>query len=170
MSFQGLADDLQAKYHAWTTQLFGEIGQKVDLGRTALEPFVGLAYVNLDVKAYHESGGPGALQSDGGSVESTFSTLGLHGWTNLGDRARLRGTLGWRRHIFGDNVPTSTNAFDTGSSFTVAGVPLARNVAVVEVGVEAELGRDMTLVASYGSQFGSGQKDQQFASLLLKWR
>ena len=60
-----------------------------------------MAYVNLDVKAYHESGGPGALRSDGGSIESTFSTLGLHSSTNLNDRARLRATLGWRRHIFG---------------------------------------------------------------------
>jgi fibronectin-binding autotransporter adhesin len=129
-----------------------------------------LSYVNVDVKGYQESGGPAALRSDGGSVGSTFSMLGLHSSTNLSDRARLRGTLGWRRHAFGDNVPTSTNAFGTGSSFTVAGVPLAQNVAVIEVGVEAQLGLDMTLVASYASQFGSGQKDQQFASLLLRWR
>jgi hypothetical protein len=53
---------------------------------------------------------------------------------------------------------TRVNAFDAGSSFTVAGVPLAKNAAVVELGVEAQLRPTMTLVASYGSQFGSGQK------------
>jgi uncharacterized protein with beta-barrel porin domain len=53
-------------------------------------------------------------------------------------------------------VPLSTNAFSGGAEFTVAGVPLAKNVAVLEAGFDTELRRDLTVGASYVGQFGSG--------------
>ena len=73
-----------------------------------------------------------------GSVESTFSALGVRASTQLGYNIRLRGMLGWRRAL-GDTTPTSTHAFAGSVPFTISGVPLAKNVAVLEAGVETRL-------------------------------
>lgn len=160
-AFTGFADSLKAKYDASTAQVFGEVGQKLQLGAFAFEPFAGLTYVNLDTKDFRERGGASALNGGGGSFDSTFGTLGLRASTALGETTRLRGMLGWR-HAFGDRTPNSTAAFATGPSFSAAGVPLARNVAVIEAGVETQLQRNMTLSASYAGQVGSGMRDNGF--------
>jgi outer membrane autotransporter protein len=109
-----------------------------------------------------------ALRGGGGSFDSTFGTLGLRALTALGETTSLRGMLGWR-HAFGDRTPTNTPAFATGPSFTAAGVPLARNVAVVEAGIDTRLQRDMTLSASYAAQIGSSLRDSGF-KIALNWK
>lgn len=168
VGFTGFSESLKSSYDASTTQIFGEIGQKMDMGGLALEPFAGLAYVNVDTKDFRESGGAAALHSGGGRTDSTFSTLGVRASTSLSASTRLRGTLGWR-HAFGDKTPASTNAFATGQSFTVAGVPLAKNVAVVEAGVETQLQSNLTLGANYAGQFGNGLKDHGL-KVTLGWK
>lgn len=168
VGFTGFSESLKSSYDASTTQIFGEIGQKMDMGGLALEPFAGLAYVNVDTKDLRENGGAAALHSGGGSTDSTFSTLGVRASTSLSASTRLRGTLGWR-HAFGDKTPASTNAFATGQSFTVAGVPLAKNVAVVEAGVETQLQSNLTLGANYAGQFGNGLKDHGL-KVTLGWK
>lgn len=168
VGFTGFSDSLKSSYDASTTQIFGEIGQKMDMGSMVLEPFAGLAYVNVDTKDFRESGGAAALHSGGGSTDSTFSTLGVRASTSLSESTRLRGTLGWR-HAFGDKTPTSRNAWATGQSFTVAGVPLAKNVAVVEAGVETQLQSNLTLGANYAGQLGNGLKDHGL-KVTLGWK
>ncbi|MDR6661536.1 outer membrane autotransporter protein [Tardiphaga robiniae] len=73
--------------------------------------------------------------------------------------ATARGMLGWR-HAFGDVTPTSTMAFAGGSPFTVAGVPIARNGAVADLGFDVNVTPDAVLGLTYGGQFGSGVTDQ----------
>lgn len=158
VSFNGFADSLSAKYDSTTTQLFGEVSHRVDVGSTALEPFAGLTYVRVRSDAFFERGGLAALYGAGGSVESTFSTLGVRASAQVGDNIRVRGMLGWR-HAFGDTTPTSTHAFAGSIPFTIAGVPLAKNVAVLEAGVETQLRPNLKLGAAYSGQFGGGLKD-----------
>ncbi|WP_242631049.1 autotransporter outer membrane beta-barrel domain-containing protein [Variovorax paradoxus] len=93
--------------------------------------------------AFLERGGLAALYVDGGSVDTTFSTLGVRSSTQLGSTTRVRGMLGWC-HAFGDTAPISTHAFAGSIPFTLAGVPLARNVA----GVDMQLRPNLTLGAS----------------------
>jgi fibronectin-binding autotransporter adhesin len=168
VAFTGYADSLNARYDASTTQVFGEVGQKMDVGQMTLEPFAGLAYVHVDTDGFSESGRAAALHGGGGNVDSTFSTLGVRIATNLNAATSLRGTLGWR-HAFGGRTPGSTGAFATGSSFTVTGVPLAEDVAVVEAGIETLLQSNLTLGANYAGQFGSGVKDHGF-KVSLGWK
>lgn len=168
VAFTGYADSLKAKYDASTTQVFGEVGQKMDMGRVTLEPFAGLAYVHVGTDGFRESGRAAALHSGGGGADSTFSTLGVRTSTNLTAATSLRATLAWR-HAFGGRTPGSTGAFGTGSSFTVTGVPLAKDVAVVEAGIETMLQPNMTLGANYGGQFGSGVRDHGF-KVSLGWK
>jgi fibronectin-binding autotransporter adhesin len=78
---------------------------------------------------------------------------------NLGQTdINLRGTLGWR-HAFGDVDPDSTHAFYGGKAFTVAGTPLAQNAAIVEVGADVAVSRNLSMGLSYEGQYGSGNRD-----------
>ncbi|RST51865.1 autotransporter-associated beta strand repeat-containing protein [Variovorax sp. MHTC-1] len=167
VAFAGFADTLSADYDSTTTQLFGEAGHRIDAGRVALEPFARLAHVRVKSDAFLERGGLAALYGEGGSVDATFTTLGLRASTQIGSATRLRGMLGWR-HAFGDTTPTSTHAFAGSIPFTLEGVPLAKNVAVLEAGVETQLRPNLMLGASYSGQFGNGLKDHGF-KVNLNW-
>ncbi|MDR2856313.1 MAG: autotransporter domain-containing protein, partial [Novosphingobium sp.] len=68
-------------------------------------------------------------------------------------------TLGWR-HAFGNAVPRSTLAFASGGeTFTVAGLPIAKNAAVIDAGLEIAIGKNATLALSYNGQHGTGITD-----------
>ena len=46
-------------------------------------------------------------------------------------------------------------AFAGGDSFSVTGAPIARNAALVELGLDGNLSRSTTLAVGYSGQFGS---------------
>jgi len=141
-------------------------------GAIDFEPFVGLAYVNLQTDGYTEPGGIAALSSGSDSTDATYSTLGLRAATTfaLGSfEATAKGMLGWR-HAFGDITPTSAYQFASGSSpFTVGGVPIAEDAALVEVGLDLQLLPLATFGVAYGGQFGDGATDQRFTAN-LSWK
>ena len=161
--FPGFGNSLTGDYKAGTAQVFGELGYKMQAGNVALEPFANLAYVNLHTDGLTEKGGAAALTSGSSSTDATFTTLGLRAASsfNLGETAvTAKGMLGWR-HAFGDVTPDSVMRFaGGGNSFTIGGVPIARNAAVVEAGLDFALSPTATLGVSYGGQFGSGVVDQ----------
>ena len=162
-NFTGFTDHTSTDYTAKTAQVFGEVGYAVPFNRFAIEPFAGLAYVNLHTDGFTESGGESALRSNGESDNIGFSTLGLRVATRLGELPgaafSAHAMAGWR-HAFGNAQPTSTLAFvGGGSSFDVAGVPIARDSAVVELGVDANLAKNMTLGVAYSGQYGGGSHD-----------
>ncbi|WP_343351314.1 autotransporter domain-containing protein [Pseudomonas sediminis] len=162
VEFGGFSDSLRSDDHAETAQVFGELGYALEAGVVTLEPFVNLAYVGLHTGGFTERGGAAALSAKGGNSDTTFSTLGLHGSTGLdlgGVRTNATGSLGWR-HAFGDTTPTSSLSFASGSSsFFTAGVPIAKDVAVVDLGLDFSVGKNTTLGVSYSGQFGSGVTD-----------
>jgi outer membrane autotransporter protein len=161
VAFAGFGDSLEADTRASTTQVFGEVGYTIDLGSVAFEPFASLAYVNVDMGGFSERGGGAALTSEDGSTDVTFSTLGVRAASEFrvnGMPARARGMVGWR-HAFGDVTPTSDFSFTSGDPFTIAGVPIAEDSAVVEAGFEIDFSENATLGISYGGQFGSGAQD-----------
>ncbi|TPK89448.1 autotransporter domain-containing protein [Mesorhizobium sp. B2-4-17] len=162
VAFDGFADQLSADYDAGTAQAFGEFAYKADAGRFKVEPFANLAYVSLHTDGFTETDGASALTSAGTSTNATFTTLGLRGSTGFmlgGVDATARGMLGWR-HAFGDVAPTSSFAFAGGDAFTIAGVPVARDAAVVEAGLDLDMSANATLGLSYTGQFGGGTVDQ----------
>ena len=57
-----------------------------------------------------------------------------------------------------------------GNAFSVGGVPIAKDVAVIEAGLDFTLTQSATLGVSYAGQFGSGLSDQSFkANLNVKF-
>jgi outer membrane autotransporter protein len=72
--------------------------------------------------------------------------------------ATARGTLGWR-HAYGDVTPLSTFAFTGSGAFSVAGVPIARNAATIDAGLDFAIARNAAIGISYNGQFGNNASD-----------
>ncbi|MBX3497863.1 MAG: autotransporter domain-containing protein [Alphaproteobacteria bacterium] len=121
-----------------------------------------LAYVRVRTGGFMEQGGAAALTSPAATTDVIFTTLGLRASTTFdvkGATVTATGTLGWR-HAFGDVTPLSTMRLaGGGNAFPIGGVPIARDAAVVEAGVNVALTSATTLGISYGGQFGLGMSD-----------
>ena len=138
IAFPGFFDTATAHYGATTTQIFGEVSYGVTFGQIAAEPFGGLAFVHLDTDSFAETGGIAALCGSGSS-DIGYSTLGGRTATNYvlpnGLVLTPRASAAWQ-HAFGSVTPTEALAFQsTGAPFTIAGLPLARDTALVESGL-----------------------------------
>ena len=87
-----------------------------------------------------------------------FTTLGLRGeadFTVKETKGSLFGSVSWQ-HAAGDLVPETAMSFTGGSSFTVRGAPAAKDIAVVNAGLNFNVSPSATLGVSYTGQFGSG--------------
>ncbi|WP_181168157.1 autotransporter-associated beta strand repeat-containing protein [Mesorhizobium sp. B2-4-19] len=161
--FPGLNDSLKGDYNAATAQVFGELAYAFNAGGARFEPFANLAYVNLHTDGFTERGGAAALTSPSSNTDATFTTLGLRGSTTFdlgGTMLTANGMLGWR-HAFSDVTPLSTMRFaGSGDAFSIAGVPITRDAAVIEAGINYAITPNATLGVSYGGQFGSRMSDQ----------
>ncbi|MBA8822344.1 outer membrane autotransporter protein [Ochrobactrum sp. P6BSIII] len=161
VAFPGFADNLTGDYNAGSFQLFGELGYNVHYGKALFEPYAGLAYLRLKTDSFNETGQTAAaLSVHSGTTDTSFSTLGLRASTEfaLGSvTATARTDLGWR-HTYGDITPVSTASFIGSDAFTVSGLPIAEDTALIEAGLDFKLTEDATLGLSYNGQFASGAK------------
>lgn len=73
--------------------------------------------------------------------------------------------LGWR-HAFGDTTPLSTHTFAGSDAFAIAGVPIAKDAALVEAGLDVNLSKAASLGLSYQGQFGNGATQNGFDARL----
>ncbi len=78
----------------------------------------------------------------------------------MGDSmVNLHGGIGWR-HAAGDVTPTSDQIFQSGGPlFTVAGVPIAKDTAALEAGLDTAMGQNGSFSLSYSGQMGNGLTD-----------
>jgi outer membrane autotransporter protein len=162
VTFPGFSDNLKADYHAATMQVFSEFGYRLETRAAAFEPFANLAYVNLRREGFSERGGAAALTSTGENTGTAFTTFGLRASSEFAIgtvKADLRGTLGWR-HAFDNVTPFSSFAFAGGSAFNIAGVPIARDAAVVDAGLDFAIAKGTTVGIFYNGQFGNAAVDQ----------
>ncbi|WP_161939611.1 autotransporter domain-containing protein [Paramesorhizobium deserti] len=157
VAFSGFEDRLRADYDAGTFQAFGELGYRIDTSRVSFEPFANLAHIMVKTDGFTEKGGAAALTVESETTDTTFTTLGLRASAPLmlgSVETQARGTVGWQ-HAYGDMAPVSTLAFGTGDAFSVTGIPLAEDTALVEAGLDFKISRRATLGVSYTGQFGS---------------
>lgn len=163
----GLADTLSGHGGGSTVQGFGEIGWRIALGTPAarfVEPFAGGAYVGIRRGAFAEAGGAAALASFARDYDLGAATVGVRAQARLdlglGLPVTLRGLVGYRR-AFGDVVPTALLAFGAGGpAFLSAGVPIARDALVAQVGLDLAVAPDASLGVAYTGQTGARAQDQ----------
>lgn len=163
----GLSDTLSGHGGGSTVQGFGEIGWRIALGTPAasfVEPFAGGAYVGIRRGAFAEAGGAAALASFARDYDLGAATVGVRAQARLdlglGLPVTLRGLVGYRR-AFGDVVPTALLAFGAGGpAFLSAGVPIARDALVAQVGLDLAVAPDASLGMAYTGQTGARAQDQ----------
>lgn len=159
VDFIGFSDALAASYNAATAQAFAEAGYRVDAGAFSFEPYGAIAHVQVATDGFTESGGDAALTGSQSVLNSTFTTLGLRGETEVyldGETsARLTGGIGWR-HAFGSATPGAEMAFAGGDVFSISGVPMARDALMLDLGANVALSPAATLDLSYSGQIASG--------------
>lgn len=171
------SQSLGADYGGWTGQVFGEVGYPIAYqwaGRDAtVEPFAGLVWQRLSTESFTETGGSAALSGEASRFESVNSVLGLRGsvrFTPGGGKPPLvlSAGLGWQ-HAFGDIIPLQTLAFASGGAgFTVSGVPLARDAALVELGLATAMTETVEIGVSYRGQLASDVTDNAVKAT-LRW-
>ncbi|WP_206750837.1 autotransporter outer membrane beta-barrel domain-containing protein [Pollutimonas thiosulfatoxidans] len=163
---------LKADYDVNTTQLFTELGYAIPVGQASeVEPYLGVAWLSQKAKSFTETGGSAALHGDSQKDDVTTFTLGLRGKTAVdvgANQASLYAGLGWR-HASGDVEAERRMNFVQGNSvgFKVAGAPIAKNAAVVDLGAEMAVGKNAAMGLGYSGQFGNGNTDST-GSLYLK--
>ena len=163
VAFGAFGERLSSSYDASTSQAFAELGYHASAGPVTLEPYANLAAVNVHTDSFDEHGGAAALDGDSVNRNVLLSTLGLRFSTAFAfGRAggTLSATLSWR-HAFGAVTPDLNEQFAGSDKFTAAGVPIARDAAAIDVGVDFAVARNMTFRLSYSGQLGD--RNQQHA-------
>ncbi len=156
---------LQSNYQAGVSQAFMELSQDVDMGQFTLTPFGSLALVNVSTSGFSETGGSAALTSAGDSMTALISSVGLRSTSDLslGDSvaAKLDLGLSWQ-HAFAD-TPDVSNRFIGGAPFTVAGLPIASDTLNLDVGVNVEASKMLTVGLDYNGQFATSGQSHKVA-------
>ena len=160
IAFPGFMDRDTVRFNAGTGQVFGELGYGTAIQSLAVEPFAGVAYVHLDTAGFTESGGVSALSTSGASQDTGYSSLGVRAATayTLWNGMMLipRATVAWQ-YAFGDINPTTALAFAgiPGSNFNIAGVPIARNAALVDAGADLRINPQAKIGLYYWGEHAS---------------
>ena len=163
INFPGFAEQATTRYGAGETQVFGELGYGVSFGQIAVEPFAGLAWVHLSANSFTETGGIGALNGSGNRSDVGYSTLGMRAASYYllqnGMAFIPRASVAWQ-HAFGTVDPTAALEFvSTGAAFGIAGVPLARDAALVEAGADLQITSQAKIGLSYAGQLAHSIQD-----------
>ncbi|MCU1717247.1 autotransporter-associated beta strand repeat-containing protein [Pseudomonas sp. 5P_3.1_Bac2] len=152
----------KGKYKAETAQVFSELAYTTQVAGVALEPFAALAYVDQRSAKGKEHGGAARLEAQV-QHEQLFSTLGLRVAKPLtlanGTELTPRASIGWR-HAYGDTTPDADLRFvDGGAAFSNQGVPIAKDAAVLEAGLDVSVGVAGKLGLGYSGQLSSDNRD-----------
>ncbi|MBS7537920.1 autotransporter domain-containing protein [Ancylobacter lacus] len=177
IAFDGYSASAHSDATVGSGQLFAEAGYDIALTalgappatKGVLQPFVGLAYVHVDGATFAEGSGAAELSTREEDMSTTYSTLGvrLSGTVEIGGRElRPELTLGWQ-HAFGDITPQATAQF-TGSNvgFTVSGVPVAEDAALVGVGLAYAISPLADISLRYTGQLASDAQQSNVAARL----
>ncbi|MCU9951105.1 autotransporter-associated beta strand repeat-containing protein [Pseudomonas sp. PDM13] len=164
IDFPGFSDHLKADYDASSWQVFGEAGYLFDLDVATVEPYLNLTHTRYEADDIDEKGGVARLQSKV-KEDSTTSTLGVRAakHINLAKETDMvvRAGLGWQ-HAYGDDTPEASMAFsETGGGFNSQGTPIDQDTAIVEAGVEVNIGRNGKLQLSYNGQIASESRNNE---------
>lgn len=166
----GINGTASARYDANVGQAYIDGGYRFDLSHGSLTPFVNVARVQVVQDGLTERNSDAALKIRGDNDGVTVGTAGLRGAWSVGTAVSAHVTLGYQ-HAWGEVRPTDTQRFVSGGdSFTVAGVPVARNAGLVDTGMTFAIAKNTTVDASYHGLFGGNAKDQGARlGLTVKW-
>jgi subtilase-type serine protease len=165
----------KGKVDSRSTQLFADLSSPITLSQqqdhhTTLSPFGQVSQIWLQTSSFGETGARARLTGLATNANTGFGTLGArlsHQW-KAGEKDWQAGiSAGWQR-AWGALSPTTTLAFATGPGFTVSAAPMARDAAIVEVGIGASLGASSRLNLVYSATVAA-QSSSQMLQAQLQW-
>jgi len=158
-----------------STQLFADLSRPITLSQqqehhTTLSPFGQISQIWLQTSSFGESGATARLTGLATNANTGFGTLGArlsHQWKTSENDWQAGISAGWQR-AWGTLSPTTTLAFATGPGFTVSAAPMARDAAVIEVGIGASLGASSRFNLAYSATVAR-QSSSQMLQAQLQW-
>ena len=165
----------KGKVDSRSTQLFADLSSPITLSQqqdhhTTLSPFGQVSQIWLQTSSFGETGARARLTGLATNANTGFGTLGArlsHQW-KAGEKDWQAGiSAGWQR-AWGALSPTTTLAFATGPGFTVSAAPMARDAAIVEVGIGASLGDSSRFNLVYSATLAR-QSTSQMLQAQLQW-
>ncbi len=176
----GLHDALSGNYGARTLQWFGEVvapirwfAKVLAAPSLSMSPFARLAWVQARSDGFVESGGAAAARVLPARQSLLFSTLGLRAVHNVetpSGSARLQGQLAWH-HAGGDVRAFSRQSFRDSARQTVfasEGLPVARRAWSLDLSMQADLTKAVSLGVAYSGRYAPGRRDHG-ARANLRW-
>lgn len=159
LAFRGHSGQAEADYNGGTAQVFAEAGYGFAMQQVAFEPFVGLSYVHLNTDSFTETGAANGLSGASSSAGVGYTSVGVRVATTMalsgGMSLKPHASVAWQ-YAFGDTTPETQMALLSvpSANFTVSGVPVAENTALIEIGTDLAINERASLGASYVGQFG----------------
>jgi outer membrane autotransporter protein len=169
--FPGFSDRDTAKQTGRTAQLFAEAAWDCPLGDFDVQPFLNGGWAEAFTGAFSETGGLAALTGTKGSSDETFMTLGTRLSTDVtlanGGVITPNATLGWL-HGFRALTPSRFLTFEaTSTSFTVLGVPLDEDQAVIDLAISSQPIRGLTASIGYDGILSGHVRDNGLHASLM---
>ena len=160
VSFPGTTQPLTGRTSGTSYQGFGDLSYDLaKASNTRIEPFFRAAYVDYKVDGFAEAGGFAGLNVAKGKYDTTYLTAGLRGSFLMGSAAWFRASAGYQR-TSGDRTPVSLVQLQGATAQAeIRGVALDKSAFAGEVGIDARLGRNITLGAGYSGVLGKDTKD-----------
>jgi outer membrane autotransporter protein len=167
IAFSDFADHARADYRAGTLQAFGEIGWRWKTPLVTAEPYLNLAHVRLTTNAFAERGQDAALRAESQTSGVTFATTGLRGSTDFfiaSHRVTASLGAGWRRAL-DTQAPLAMLALSS-AEFSVAGVAIGRDAAVLDAGIAFCPADNATVSLTYNGQVAASASQHALTARL----
>jgi outer membrane protein OmpA-like peptidoglycan-associated protein len=155
------------KYAVWSG--YGELGARLPIGKTWLTPFVAVDYTSAKLKAFTETGVPGANLEFADQTQKQTSVLAGIKWA-----ADLGGVIPELKVAYrndsGDPFFTSTARFadgPAGGAFTVRSPVTDKDSVMAGFSIAGVMGDKVTGRVGYQGRFADGLKDNAFYGSLV---
>jgi len=168
IDLSGTGQRLKARQDARVAQAFAEVGRVLEHEGTRIEPYIGLAQLQVRQDGFRERGGDARLR--GRKADSDLTLLGggvriRHERDLAGLPLEMSAGLSWQ-HALGQRGSDRDLSFEGGESFRVRGVDVPRDVVQASIQSSLELVPDLRLGLGYSGQLsGEGQGSAIQASL-----
>ena len=146
-----ISQRLKASYGGRIIQAFGEAGHAFPLGAGMIEPFVGVNAMWVKNDSFTETGGSLALKGFTRKRDYSWSTLGLKADVPLsvGAPVSLHVKGAWQHALTERDMRSAVAFVAGGTGFAVDSVPLAKDAAMVDAGVNWNVGNGFMLGVGY---------------------
>lgn len=156
--------ELERGERARSWQLFGESSLALDFRDFTLEPFAGLAYVQLDAPSQRERG----LRLPGADEESGYLTLGWRlaaPWYVQQRKWIGRASLALRQDLGSDQLASRAWS-EEGDALRLQGREFERSTLRLDLSLDHELSERCYLGLTYAGQYAEDARDNALAARL----